>query len=101
MAAARLHAMTPRKKEQAMRTIENQEAEDAVRAILALASLDEAATLQGPSGKVIVMSEKEHKDLMRAKNNAEYLAMIDEAKRQVKEGKVVYSSLEELKAMME
>lgn len=50
---------------------------------------------------VVILSEKEYKELQKAKNNAEYLARLDLADRQLREGKVVVKTMEELDAMAE
>jgi antitoxin YefM len=48
---------------------------------------------------VVVISEHEYNELQKAKRNAEYLTMLDESAGQLKEGKTISFSMEELKAM--
>ena len=48
---------------------------------------------------VVMLSEKEYNEMAKAKRNAEYLAMIDESMEQLRQGKCISMSLEELKAM--
>lgn len=48
---------------------------------------------------VVILSEKEYKELQKAKNNAEYLARLDLADEQIREGRVVVKTMEELEAM--
>ena len=48
---------------------------------------------------VVILSEQEYKELEKARNNMAYLAMLDESDRQLKEGRVVVKTMEELEAM--
>lgn len=48
---------------------------------------------------VVILSEREYNDLMKAKRNAEYLAMIDESLAQFERGETISFTLEELQAM--
>ncbi len=48
---------------------------------------------------VVIVSEREYNELMKAKRNAEYLAMLDESFKQFEEGKTISFSMEELKEM--
>ena len=48
---------------------------------------------------VVILSEREYNDLMKAKRNAEYLAMIDESVAQLERGETISFTLEELQAM--
>ena len=48
---------------------------------------------------VVVISEKEYNDLQKAKRNAEYLAKIDKSMEQLRQGKTISFSIEELEAM--
>ena len=48
---------------------------------------------------VIILSEKEYKELEKARNNMAYFAMLDESDRQLREGKVIVKTMEELEAM--
>lgn len=48
---------------------------------------------------VVVISQMEYEELQRAKRNAEYYAMLEESMKQIKEGKVVIKSIEELEKM--
>jgi antitoxin YefM len=48
---------------------------------------------------VVMMSESEYNDLQKAKNNAEYLAMLDRSFEQYEQGKTITLTMEELKAM--
>ena len=50
---------------------------------------------------VVIVSEKDYKDMEKARRNAEYLAMLDESDRQLREGRVVIKTMEELEAMAE
>ena len=51
------------------------------------------------SGKSKERSEKEYKELEKARNNAAYLARLDLADEQIRQGKVVEKTMEELEAM--
>lgn len=48
---------------------------------------------------VVIVSEKEYNEMVKAKRNAEYLAMLDESFQQLEEGKTISFSMEELRAM--
>ena len=48
---------------------------------------------------VVIVSEADYKEMERARNNAEYLAMLDRADEQLRQGKVVVKTMEELEAM--
>jgi len=49
---------------------------------------------------VVIMSLEKYNDIMRAARNAEYLDMIDRSMEQIKQGKVVVKTLEELEEMV-
>lgn len=48
---------------------------------------------------VVILSEREYKEMEKARNNMAYLAMLDESDRQLREGRVVVKTMEELEAM--
>lgn len=48
---------------------------------------------------VVIMSLDKYNDIMRAARNAEYLDMIDRSMEQIKQGKVVQKTMEELEEM--
>ena len=48
---------------------------------------------------VVVISEKEYNDLQKAKRNAEYLTKIDKSMEQLRQGKTISFSIEELEEM--
>jgi len=50
---------------------------------------------------IIMVSEKEYNDLMKAKRNTEYLAMLDRSMAQFERGEVVVKSMDELERMAE
>ncbi len=50
---------------------------------------------------VVIMSEAEYREMEKAKRNMEYLKMLEESDRQMKEGKVVVKTMAELEAMAE
>lgn len=45
---------------------------------------------------VLIVSEKEYKELEKARNNAAYLKMIDKSDEELRQGKVVVKTMEEL-----
>ncbi len=45
---------------------------------------------------IVMMSEKEYNDIMKAKRNAEYLAMLDKSMTEAEEGGFVVKSIDEL-----
>lgn len=48
---------------------------------------------------VVILSEKDFKAMEKARQNAEYLAMLDKSDQQLREGKVIVKTMEELEAM--
>ena len=48
---------------------------------------------------VVILSEKEYKALEKARNNEEYLKKLELAEQQLKEGKVIEKTMDELLAM--
>ncbi len=50
---------------------------------------------------VVMMSLERYNEIEKLINNAQYLAMLEESNRQLREGKVVVKSMEELEAMAE
>lgn len=48
---------------------------------------------------VVIVSEREYNELIKSKQNAEYLAMIDESLAQFDRGETISFSMEELRAM--
>lgn len=48
---------------------------------------------------VVMISESEYNELLRLKNNAEYVYKLNRSIEQAKQGKVVSRSVEELEAM--
>lgn len=48
---------------------------------------------------VVIVSEREYNELMKAKRNAEYLAKIDESIENHKKGDTISFTMEELRAM--
>ncbi|MCM1282910.1 MAG: hypothetical protein NC180_00940 [Muribaculaceae bacterium] len=46
-----------------------------------------------------MINEAEYNALQKAKRNAEYLAMLDQSDEELKAGKVVVKTMEELEAM--
>lgn len=48
---------------------------------------------------VVIISEHEYNELMKAKQNAEYLSMLDESQAQLERGETISFTMEELKAM--
>jgi antitoxin YefM len=49
--------------------------------------------------KIVVVTEADYQQMLKAKRNAEYLAMLDRSFKELDEGKVVVKTMEELEAM--
>jgi PHD/YefM family antitoxin component YafN of YafNO toxin-antitoxin module len=49
--------------------------------------------------KVVLLSEDDYKEMLKAKHNAEYLAKLDMSFREIENGKIVAFDMEELEAM--
>lgn len=63
-------------------------------------SMGETVVISRPRNENIYMiSEAEYNTLQKAKRNAEYLAMLDKSDKELKTGKVVVKTMEELEAM--
>lgn len=63
-------------------------------------SMGETVVISRPRNENIYMiSESEYNALQKAKRNAEYLAMLDKSDKELKAGKVVVKTMEELEAM--
>ena len=45
---------------------------------------------------IVMMSEKEYNEIMKAKNNAEYLSMLEKSMNEAKNGGFVMKTMEEL-----
>ena len=50
---------------------------------------------------VVILSEAEYQEMAKAKRNIEYLNMLNESDRQLREGRVIVKTMEELEAMAE
>lgn len=50
---------------------------------------------------VVIISGYAYKELEKIRRNAEYLAMLDESDRQLREGRIVVKTMAELEAMAE
>ena len=50
---------------------------------------------------VVIVSEEEYNNLLKAKRNEEYLKKLDQSFAQLDSGEVVHKSLEELRAMID
>jgi len=48
---------------------------------------------------VVILSEKEYKAMEKARNNEEYLKKLELAEQQLREGKVIEKTMDELLAM--
>lgn len=48
---------------------------------------------------VVIVSEREYNELMKAKQNVEYLAMLDESQAQFERGETISFTIEELREM--
>lgn len=53
------------------------------------------------SENVVIVSEEEYNNLLKAKRNEEYLKKLDRSFAQLDKGEVVHKSLEELRAMID
>lgn len=51
------------------------------------------------SRNVVIVSEKDYKEMEKARKNAAYLARLDLADEQISQGKVVVKTMDELEAM--
>ena len=49
--------------------------------------------------RVVLLPEKDYKEMLKAKRNMEYLAKLDSSSKQIKNGKTVAFTIGELEAM--
>ena len=72
------------------------------KAVCAKVFNGETVMLSRPKNQNIVMlSETEYNRLAKAQRNLEYLKMLDESDRQLREGRVIEKTMDELRAMEE
>jgi antitoxin YefM len=69
------------------------------KAVFDLVKEGEAVKVQGPSSRVVVMSENEYNEKAKIRRNAQYIAMLERSMQQARNGEVVNKTLEDLKAM--
>ncbi len=50
---------------------------------------------------VVIVSEKEYNEMVKAKRNEEYLKKLDHSFAQLEQGEVIHKSLDELRAMID
>ncbi len=50
---------------------------------------------------VVIVSEKEYNEMVKAKRNAEYLKKLDHSFAQLEQGEAIHKSLDELRAMLD
>ncbi len=63
-------------------------------------SMGETVVISRPRNENIYMiNEAEYNALQKAKRNAEYLAMLDKSDKELRDGKVVVKTMEDLEAM--
>lgn len=83
-----------------MKAIKTAELRENMKDILDMVAGGETVIIPRPKNKnVVVVSEDEWNELMRAKKNAEYLAKIDKAFDDINSGKVIVKTLDELDAL--
>ena len=62
--------------------------------------MGETVVISRPRNENIYMiNEAEYNALQKAKRNAEYLAMLDKSDKELRDGKVVVKTMEDLEAM--
>ena len=67
-----------------------------------LASRGEPVTVScSDNNNVVLVSEADYKAMAKAKRNVDYLAKLDRSEQQLKEGRVIIKTMEELEAMAE
>jgi antitoxin YefM len=83
-----------------MRAIKAAELRDNFRSICNMVTGGETVIVSRPrSQNVVLLSEKDYNEIIKAKQNAEYMAMIDKSFQELEEGNVVVKTIEELEAM--
>lgn len=82
-----------------MPKIERIDAEDVLKDIIGHIDTGEPVKLNGSRRRVFVVSEKEYKELARAKNNAAYLAKLNKSLWELRKGRVITKTADELKGL--
>lgn len=83
-----------------MKAIKAAELRENMKDILDMVAGGETVIVPRPKNKnVVVVSEDEWNELMRAKKNAEYLVKIDKAFDDINSGNVIVKTLDELDEM--
>ncbi len=83
-----------------MRTIEATEPSGQFKKVIDLAVNGEAILVSTPSRQsVVVLSEGEYKAMAKAQKNTQYRAKIEQSIADVRAGKVIAKTMEELEAM--
>lgn len=55
--------------------------------------------MSGKESSTVTIAKREYDDLVKAKKNLEYLEMLSESRQQMREGRVITKTWEELEAM--
>lgn len=55
--------------------------------------------MNSTENSIVTITKQEYEDLLKAKRNLEYLEKLDRSEQQLREGKVVVKTWEELEAM--
>lgn len=83
-----------------MLAVESVNVQDNFKELCDKISMGETIVISRPRNENIYMiNEAEYNALQKAKRNAEYLAMLDKSDEELKAGKVVVKTMEELEAM--
>ncbi|GMO46879.1 MAG: hypothetical protein Pg6C_08810 [Treponemataceae bacterium] len=83
-----------------MRAIKAADLRDNFKSVCNMVTDGETVIISRPrSENVVMLSEKDYNEIIKAKRNAEYMEKIDRAFQQIAEGKVVVKTMEELEEM--
>ena len=83
-----------------MLAVESVNVQDNFKELCDKISMGETIVISRPRNENIYMiNEAEYNALQKAKRNAEYLAMLDKSDEELKAGKVIVKTMEELEAM--
>jgi antitoxin YefM len=83
-----------------MRAIKAADLQNNFNGIFNMVTRGETVIVSRPSSEnMVILPEKDYNEIIKAKQNAEYMEKIDRAFQQIEEGQVVVKTMEELEEM--
>ena len=83
----------------AVKTVKSMDVRENFKALCVRVFLGETLIVSRPKNEnVVIMSETEYNEIMRAKRNADYLAMLDKSMAEAEAGGFIVKNIDELGA---